>query len=73
MEDHNNTLSFSSPVILDGGFGTTLEQLFNLDISHTALWSAGPILKQPEAVVETHLAFLRAGARIISTPTLQGT
>lgn len=28
-------------------------------------------MKQPEAVVETHLAFLRAGARIISTPTYQ--
>ncbi|KAJ7141108.1 Homocysteine S-methyltransferase [Mycena epipterygia] len=58
-------------VILDGGLGTTLEQTFNLDISHTALWSAKAAIEHPETIVDAHLAFLRAGARIILTSTYQ--
>ncbi|GJE93420.1 homocysteine S-methyltransferase [Phanerochaete sordida] len=57
-------------LILDGGLGTTLEDVFHRDIS-TPLWSARPIEQDPEVIIEAHLAFLRAGARIISTATYQ--
>ncbi|KIK69378.1 hypothetical protein GYMLUDRAFT_237185 [Collybiopsis luxurians FD-317 M1] len=68
-----NFLNFSSPgtVVLDGGFGTTLEQVFRLDISNTPLWSAIAVVEYPDIVVQTHLAFLRAGANVISTSTYQ--
>ncbi|KAJ6538781.1 Homocysteine S-methyltransferase [Mycena vulgaris] len=58
-------------VILDGGLGTTLEQTFGLDISNTPLWSAKAAIEHPEVIVDAHLAFLRAGARIILTSTYQ--
>ncbi|KAA1471860.1 Homocysteine S-methyltransferase [Dentipellis sp. KUC8613] len=51
--------------------GTTLEDVFKADVSHTALWSAKPIDEDPESIISAHLAFLRAGARIISTTTYQ--
>ncbi|KAJ6567831.1 Homocysteine S-methyltransferase [Mycena sp. CBHHK59/15] len=57
-------------VILDGGLGTTLEQTFHLDISHI-LWSAHAAIAHPHVIVDAHLAFLRAGARVILTSTYQ--
>ncbi|KAI0368363.1 Homocysteine S-methyltransferase [Pilatotrama ljubarskyi] len=57
-------------LILDGGLGTTLEDVFHKDISH-ALWSAKPIDEDPEVIIAAHLAFLRAGANIILTSTYQ--
>jgi len=42
-----------------------------VDISHTPLWSAKAVLEQPGSIIEAHLAFLRAGARVILTPTYQ--
>ncbi|KAI0077163.1 Homocysteine S-methyltransferase [Panus rudis PR-1116 ss-1] len=50
--------------------GTTLEDVFHKDIS-TPLWSAKPIDEDPETIIATHLAFLRAGARVILTATYQ--
>ncbi|KAI4519248.1 Homocysteine S-methyltransferase [Schizophyllum commune Loenen D] len=58
-------------LVLDGGFGTTLEDIFHVDVSHTALWSAKPILEQPQVIIDAHLAFLRAGADLLSTATYQ--
>ncbi|KAJ7252111.1 Homocysteine S-methyltransferase [Mycena haematopus] len=55
--------------VLDGGLGTTLEN--TLDISHTPLWSAKAAIEHPEAVIDAHLAFLRAGAQMILTSTYQ--
>jgi len=49
--------------------GTTLETIFHQDIS-SPLWSAKPIDENPQIIVEAHLAFLRAGARVILTSTL---
>ncbi|TFY82398.1 hypothetical protein EWM64_g1610 [Hericium alpestre] len=57
-------------VFLDGGLGTTLEDVFKKDVTHP-LWSAKPIDEEPEVIIAAHLAFLRAGARIISTSTYQ--
>ncbi|KAJ7213032.1 Homocysteine S-methyltransferase [Mycena pura] len=53
----------------EGDVGTTLEQTFGLDISHTPLWSAEVAIEHPETIVDAHLAFLRAGARMILTST----
>lgn len=61
----------SSPAIIDGGFGSTLEDLFHVNISQSHLWSGRQILDNPRTVVEAHLAFLRAGAQIILTSTYQ--
>lgn len=48
--------------------GTTLENVFHQDIS-SPLWSAKPIDENPEIITQAHLAFLRAGARVILTST----
>ena len=71
-------------IVLDGGLvrthvvqpsltphlhqGTTLEDVFHHDISNP-LWSARPIEHEPEVIIEAHLSFLRAGARIITAAT----
>ncbi|KAI0085032.1 Homocysteine S-methyltransferase [Irpex rosettiformis] len=57
-------------LVLDGGFGTTLETLFLQDISGP-LWSARLIDTDPNLVVEAHKAFLASGADIILTSTYQ--
>ncbi|KAG6830162.1 hypothetical protein H0H92_001891 [Tricholoma furcatifolium] len=49
--------------------GTMLEAL-TLN-AKSPLWSTQPILDNPRAVVDVHLAFLRAGAQIIMTSTYQ--
>ncbi|KAJ8078015.1 AdoMet-homocysteine methyltransferase [Marasmius tenuissimus] len=58
-------------ILLDGGFGTTLEQTFHEKVSHKPLWSTKAIIDNPEVVVQTHLSFLRTNARFISTATYQ--
>ncbi|TDL21732.1 Homocysteine S-methyltransferase [Rickenella mellea] len=57
-------------VLLDGGFGTTLEDVFGKNIS-TPLWSAALTEKEPETVIAAHLQFLEAGSRVILTSTYQ--
>ncbi|KAH9829094.1 Homocysteine S-methyltransferase [Rhodofomes roseus] len=57
-------------LVLDGGLGTTLEELFQRDI-FSPLWSAKPVDEDPEVIIKAHLAFLRAGADIILTSTYQ--
>jgi len=49
--------------------GTTLKELFGVDTSQSPLWCAQSILEDSRMIVETHLAFLRAGAQIILTST----
>ncbi|GLB37084.1 putative homocysteine S-methyltransferase [Lyophyllum shimeji] len=61
----------TSPVVLDGGLGTTLEELVPESTKNSPLWSAQQILDNPGLVVEAHLAFMRAGARIVLTDTYQ--
>jgi len=50
--------------------GSTLEKICKTPIVATPLWSAEALDKEPEAIVAAHLAFLRAGAKIIETSTL---
>ena len=46
--------------------GTTLEDVCQIDIA-SSLWSSEALIKNPESVIEAHLLFLRAGARLIET------
>ncbi len=56
-------------VVLDGGLATELEWRGN-DLSDR-LWSARLLVEAPEEIVETHLAFFRAGARVATTASYQ--
>ncbi len=53
-------------IILDGGMG---RELLRRSGKRTPLWSAQALLDDPDLVVETHLDYIRAGARIITTNT----
>jgi homocysteine S-methyltransferase len=57
------------PLVLDGGLSNVLEEL-GCDL-HPTLWTAGLIDSNPRAIVEAHLAYLRAGADIITTASYQ--
>ncbi|KAF7286175.1 betaine-homocysteine S-methyltransferase-like isoform X2 [Rhynchophorus ferrugineus] len=58
-------------VILDGGFATQLSCHVNDPIDGDVLWSARFLSTNPEAVINSHLDFLRAGADLIITNTYQ--
>jgi homocysteine S-methyltransferase len=49
--------------------GTTLEDVLNVHISDTPLWSAKLLVEDPEVLIKAHLAFLEAGATVIQTAT----
>ena len=56
-------------IILDGGLATELEERgYNLN---TKLWSAELLLKNPNAIRDVHLDYLRAGADVIITSSYQ--
>ena len=55
--------------IVDGGLSTALEEAgHRLD---DPLWTARLLIDDPEAIVAAHLAFLRAGARVLITSSYQ--
>jgi homocysteine S-methyltransferase len=56
-------------LVLDGGLATQLEAQGN-DLSD-ALWSARLLVEDPGQIVESHLAFYRAGARVATTASYQ--
>jgi homocysteine S-methyltransferase len=56
-------------LVLDGGLATQLEAQGH-DLSD-ALWSARLLLDAPDAIVEAHLAYFRAGARVATTASYQ--
>lgn len=57
--------------LVDGGLSTALEEAgHRLDDS---LWTARLVLDDPDAIVEAHLAYLRAGARVLITSSYQAT
>jgi S-methylmethionine-dependent homocysteine/selenocysteine methylase len=58
-------------VVIDGGLATELEASGHVIADR--LWSARLLVDEPEAIVETHLAYYRAGARIAITASYQGT
>lgn len=57
------------PVVLDGGLATQLAAVGH-DLGDE-LWSARLLHDDPEAIVDAHLAFLRAGASVITTASYQ--
>ncbi|WP_051799931.1 homocysteine S-methyltransferase [Catenuloplanes japonicus] len=59
------------PVVLDGGLATQLEAA-GADLSG-ALWSARLLRDDPDAIVAAHRAYLRAGARVVTTASYQAT
>ena len=58
-----------TPVLLDGGMGTLLQDRGLDDGGAGELWNA----ERPEAVRECHAAYAEAGARILTTNTFGGT
>ncbi|GJQ67033.1 hypothetical protein Trydic_g8005 [Trypoxylus dichotomus] len=58
-------------IVLDGGFASQLSCHVNQPIDGDVLWSARFLATDPQAVIETHLDFLRAGADVIMTNTYQ--
>ncbi|CAG9862681.1 unnamed protein product [Phyllotreta striolata] len=57
--------------VLDGGFATQLSCHVQQPIDGDVLWSARFLATDPEAVIDTHLDFLRARAEVIITNTYQ--
>lgn len=64
-----HALDTGTPIVIDGGLGTALESR-GVDLGHE-LWSAGLLRDSPETIAEVHAAFVRAGARIITTASYQ--
>ena len=64
-------LAADEPILLDGGLSTQLEAQ-GADLSDR-LWSARLLADDPGAIVEAHLAFYRAGARVATTASYQAT
>ena len=62
-------IQLPKPLILDGGLATELEAQ-GYDLKHE-LWSARLLQDSPEAIVEAHLAYLRAGAGCIISASYQ--
>ena len=56
-------------VLLDGGLATELERR-GTDLSDP-LWSARLLIEAPDEIVEAHLAYFRAGARVATTASYQ--
>lgn len=61
----------AGPVPLDGGLSNQLEAQ-GCDLSD-ALWSARLLAAAPEQIEAAHLAYLRAGARVLITASYQAT
>ena len=61
----------AGPVVLDGGLATELERRGH-DLAG-ALWSARLLRDDPQAVVDTHLAYFAAGAQVATTSSYQVT
>lgn len=67
---HDSHVEFNWPfTVLDGGLSTALEQAGH-DLDHD-LWTAQLLLKEPEAIIRAHLAYLAAGAEILITASYQ--
>jgi homocysteine S-methyltransferase len=64
-------LARDGALLLDGGLATQLEAQGH-DLSDR-LWSARLLVEEPEAIVEAHLAYFRAGARVATTASYQAT
>jgi homocysteine S-methyltransferase len=57
------------PLLIDGGLSNVLEEM-GCDLNHP-LWTAKLITENPEAIVQTHLNYILAGADCIATASYQ--
>ncbi|KAK1138097.1 hypothetical protein K0M31_002583 [Melipona bicolor] len=57
--------------VIDGGFSTQLATHVGDKIDGDPLWTARFLITNPNAIISTHLDFLKAGADIIQTNTYQ--
>ncbi len=55
--------------VVDGGLSTVLDE-HGFDLRHP-LWTGRLITESPDALIEAHLAYLRAGAEVIITASYQ--
>ncbi len=62
-------LDFDSPVLLDGGLSTALEQQ-GADLGGD-LWTARLLADEPDRIAAAHRAFFEAGARVATTASYQ--
>ena len=65
----NEESSAYYPLLIDGGLSNVLEG-HGCDLDHQ-LWTASLIADQPEAIIRTHLEYLKAGAHCITTASYQ--
>jgi homocysteine S-methyltransferase len=65
----SDRLAGVSPVLIDGGLSTALEDLGH-DLSDS-LWSARLLADDPDGLVEAHRAFVEAGAEVLITASYQ--
>ena len=61
----------NKPLVLDGGFSSQLAKYVTNKVDGDPLWTSRVLHTDPEAVVKTHLDYLRAGADIITTNSYQ--
>jgi homocysteine S-methyltransferase len=64
-----NLLKANHPFIIDGGLSNVLEAQ-GCDLNHK-LWTAHLLEKNPEAIIQAHLAYLQSGAQCITTSSYQ--
>ena len=65
--DTINSLKY--PLLIDGGLSNVLEQQ-GCDLNHN-LWSASLLENDPEAIVNAHFEYIKAGAQCITTSSYQ--
>ncbi len=62
-------LASGCPLILDGGLATELEN--QGQVLNSKLWSARILADDPDSIIAAHLAYLHAGAQIITSASYQ--
>ena len=62
-------MNIKYPLLLDGGLSNELERQ-GCNLNHK-LWSAKLLKTNPEAIIQTHLAYLNSGAQCITTSSYQ--
>ncbi|KZV73511.1 Homocysteine S-methyltransferase [Peniophora sp. CONT] len=65
-----STLLGPSPVLYDGGQGTTLADFYGADTS-SPVWSSAVVETHPDTVIDLLVRFMTAGSRVVNTATYQ--
>ena len=65
----DNILKGKLPFIIDGGLSNVLEEQ-GCDLNHK-LWTANLLEKNPDAIIQAHLDYLKSGAQCITTSSYQ--